>query len=105
MHLEILKPEQKKIFKKLKIFTLGTSVTLKDYVDLYFILKEKLMTLEAIISGCEKKYGDKFNGRLFLEQLVSVFEAEDAKIEFLKKPVDRGEMQSFFEKEIKKIKL
>jgi len=89
----------------MKAFTLGMRITLKDYLDLYFILKEKIISLDEIIKGCEKKYKEEFNGRLFLEQLISVEEAEEARIGFLKQSVSRKEMQEFFEKEVDKINI
>ena len=89
----------------MKAFTLGMRISLKDYVDLYFILKEKVMTLQEILNGCEKKYKSEFNGRLFLEQLISVEESEENKIEFLRNPVTKKQMRKFFEKEIAKIKI
>ncbi len=88
-----------------KAYTVGRRITLKDYIDLYFILKEKFVSLLKIISICKKKYKDEFNERLFLEQLVSLEEAEEVPIEFLRKPVSKKEMLKFFEKEIKKIKI
>lgn len=92
----------------MKAFTLGRRATLKDYVDLYFILNEKIMSLDEIIRGCEKKYKEEFNARLFLEELTYLEDREEVKemrIEFLKKPVTRTQMRKFFEKEIAKIKL
>lgn len=89
----------------MKAFTLGMRITLKDYIDLYFILKEKIISLDGIIQGCEQKYKGEFNGRLFLEQLISVEEAEKAKIEFLGQPVSQKEMQEFFEREVDKINI
>jgi len=88
----------------MKASTLGMRITLKDYVDLYFVLKEGIINLKEIINGCEKKYQEEFNGRLFLEQLISVKEAEEVRIEFLKKAVTQKEMQEFFEREVKKYK-
>ncbi|MDO8559139.1 MAG: nucleotidyl transferase AbiEii/AbiGii toxin family protein [bacterium] len=88
-----------------KAYTIGRRITFKDYVDLYFVLREKLVSLQKIITICEKKYKDEFNERLFLEQLISVEEAEEAPMEFLKKPVSKGEMAEFFKGEIKKLKI
>jgi hypothetical protein len=105
MHQEMLKPEQRKIFEKVRKFSEGKRMTLKDYVDLYFILKKRIISLREIIKGCEKKYKKEFNGRLFLEQLISVEEAEEVKIEFLGQSVSRKEMQEFFEKEVDKINI
>lgn len=41
----------------------------KDYVDMYFLLKEKF-TPEQIIFKAEKLFGDNFNGKLFCMQLT-----------------------------------
>jgi len=89
----------------MKASTLGMRITLKDYVDFYYILKDKIISLEGIIKGCEKKYKDEFNGRLFIEQLISVDETDKVKIEFLKNKVSRKQMQELFEQEVRKIKV
>ena len=91
----------------MKASTLGGRARSKDYVDLYFILKKKIISLSEIIDNCDKKYGDEFNGRLFLEQLT-YFEdisSNKIKIEFLKEKISAEQMQKFFEKEISKLKL
>ena len=89
----------------MKSSTIGSRASLKDYVDLYFILKNKKITIEDIIEGCKKKYKTEFNDRLFLEELTYIRDVKDAKIEFLKKKVDKSEIEIFFEEEIKKIKI
>ena len=78
---------------------------LKDYVDLYFFVKEKVGTLEEVITLCEEKYGDEFNRRLFLEQLVYSRDIEEAEIHFLKEKIGKSEIENFFEEEIKKLKI
>lgn len=88
-----------------KAYTIGRRGTLKDYVDLYFILKNKKKGLDVIIKTAEKKYGDYFNSRLFLEQLIYLNDIEDTDILFLGKKVIRKELEFFFKREIKKIKL
>lgn len=89
----------------MKAFALGGRATLKDYVDLYFVLKGRVATLEEIIVLCEKKYGDEFNRRLCLEQLVYSKDVEETEIQFLKKKVGKLEIEKFFEGEIKKLKI
>lgn len=88
-----------------KAYNLGRRLAFKDYIDLYFILKEKFASLSKIINFSKKKYKEKFNERLFLEQLISLKEVEETPIEFLKEKVSKDELKSFFEKEIKKLKL
>lgn len=89
----------------MKVYALGRRATLKDYVDLYFIFKEKVTSLEKIIKFCEKKYGQEFNPRLFLEQLIYSKDIEEMEIQFLKEGVNKLEIEKFFEKEIQKIEI
>ncbi len=88
-----------------KAYSIGRRGVLKDYVDLYFIISKKEATLEEIIKISEKKYGDIFNARLFLEQLIDVKNVEDTDIVFLKEKVNKKTLELFFEKEIGKLKL
>lgn len=112
----ILKPLEFKGVKLLQIaeiaamkaYTLNYRGTLKDYIDLYFILKDKHATLERIKKIAEKKYGNEFNFRLLLEQLIyltDIKKEERKEIEFLKKEVNEEELKEFFEKETAKINL
>lgn len=89
----------------MKAFAIGQRGTLKDYVDLYFILKEGHTTLKEIKRLAEEKYKDEFNFRLFLEQIVYLEDVKTEKTEFLKEKVTKDELQKFFEKEIKKLKM
>jgi len=89
----------------MKAFAVGQRGTLKDYVDLYFILKNGHITIEMIKTFAEKKYKNEFNFRLFLEQLVYFEDIKLEKIEFLKRTVTREEMAKFFAGEIKKLRL
>ncbi|MEK7629305.1 MAG: nucleotidyl transferase AbiEii/AbiGii toxin family protein [Patescibacteria group bacterium] len=87
-----------------KAYTIGRRGSFKDYVDLYFAVKEKIIGLDGIIKQADKKYGGYFNGRLFLEQLVYLNDIEDTEIIFLKETVDKNNLEEFFVAEIKKIK-
>jgi len=88
-----------------KAYTLGRRATFKDYVDLYFLFKENYIGLSETIKLAEKKYGDGFNARLFLEQLVYLEDVSEMNIAFLEKHIKREEMEEFFMQEIQKIKL
>lgn len=89
----------------MKAYTLGRRATLKDYIDLYFVLKKRHITIEEIIKFAKKKYKDEFDPRLFLEQLIFLKDVKSMKIEFLKEKVTKNQLQKFFEEEIKKVKL
>lgn len=88
-----------------KAYTIGRRGSYKDYVDLYFILKETHATLEEIIGLSQRKYQSSFHARLFLEQLIFLEDVQEEKIRFLGKGVGREELSAFFGGEIKKIKL
>lgn len=87
----------------MKTYAPGRRATMKDYVDLYFILKA--YSLEELISLCERKYGDGFNKRLFLEQLIYLEDIEEVEIRFLKEKVKKNELMGFFEKKTEEIRL
>jgi len=84
----------------MKAFSIGRRLSYKDYVDWYFILKEKHVDLPDIIGFCEKKFGNDFNDRLFLGQLVSLEDIPEQKINFLRNAVEREEIQEFLTKTV-----
>lgn len=88
-----------------KAYALGRRATYKDYVDLYFIVSERHCSIEQIISTAKSRYKGEFNGRLFLEQLIYLKDIEETPIRFLKKSVTKNEIEFFFRKEVKKVKL
>lgn len=88
-----------------KAYTLGRRATFKDYVDLYFLLEEHHVGLDEILGLAKKKYGDEFDARLFLEQLVYFEDVSEMDITFLKESIRRDKMELFFAQEIQKIEL
>jgi len=89
----------------MKAFAVGQRGTLKDYVDLYFILEKKRANLSEIKKLAEEKYKKEFNFRLFLEQLVYLEDIKIEQIEFTKEEIAKEQLQEFFQKEIQKLKL
>jgi len=88
-----------------KAYTIGRRGSYKDYVDLYFILSEGHASLDETIELAERKYGTEINPRLFLEQLIYLGDVKDIEVLFLKKPTSKKEIESFFEEEVRKVKL
>ncbi|WP_050043527.1 nucleotidyl transferase AbiEii/AbiGii toxin family protein [Bradyrhizobium sp. LTSPM299] len=84
-----------------KAYTIGRRGSYKDYVDLYFVLAEGHTTLPEIITNAEKKFGDQFNARLFLEQLVYLGDVQDTEIQFLKEVITPKRLLAFFEDRIR----
>jgi hypothetical protein len=85
-----------------KAYTIGRRGSYKDYVDLYYVLAERHTTLLEIIANAEKKFGDAFNARQFLEQLVYLGDVEDTEIQFIKEIVTPRQLLAFFEDRIRK---
>ncbi len=81
----------------MKAYALGRRQSLKDYVDLYVILLKKLTPLGVIIEDAKQKYGEAFNDRLFLEQLLYTDDLEEEPILWLTGSVSKEGMREFFE--------
>lgn len=88
-----------------KAYSIGRRGSLKDYVDLCFGIASGTVNISAIIKLAEEKYGEVFNGRLFLEQLLYMDDVED--VEIISKAENvlyhKDDLRVFFEREIGKI--
>ena len=89
-----------------KAYTIGRRGSYKDYVDLYFLLSEKMIILEEILELAKKKYGVEFNGRLFLEQIAYLDDIMDTEIVLLRGgQLDKTLLENFFAERIKGLTL
>jgi len=79
----------------MKAYSLGRRSKWKDYVDLYFILKD-YFTLKEISRKAKEIFGGGFNERLFREQLC-YFEGIDFSetIEYVKESTDEKVIKEF----------
>ena len=80
----------------MKAYALGRRAKWKDYVDLYFVLKN-VCSLNELIDNTRKLYGELFSQKLFREQL-SYFEDIDysEKIDYLSgHHIDDDEIRKF----------
>lgn len=86
----------------MKAYALGRRATIRDYLDLYYLLKPGIVTLAGIIENANRKYiinGENiFSARLFLEQLVYMDDLEDRDIlpSLLFSPLSVKEMETCF---------
>lgn len=87
-----------------KAYTIGRRGSLKDYIDMFFVLSDGYASIEQIVKLAEKKYGNEFNSRLFLEQLIYLDDVEKVPIVFLRNSVGKDEIENFFEDQVKKLK-
>ena len=88
---------------RLEELVLGRRPKWRDYVDLYFLLKDHVL-LEDLINISQKKFGSDFSEKLFLEQLVFWDDVIDYGIEFLGTKVPKEKIKKFLEEEVRKYK-
>lgn len=86
-----------------KAYTIGRRGEFKDYIDLYFGLSQSHISLQDLIALAARKYGDGFNDRLFLEQLVYLDDIEVVEIRMTNSQVPtKGELVEYFSDLIQK---
>jgi len=88
-----------------KSYALNRRASWRDYIDLYFVLKNKKASLKGIIKKSEKVYGEIFAEKLFLTQLVytkDIDKREVAETKFLKEKVTLREVEKYFQREVDK---
>jgi len=87
-----------------KAYTVGRRAVWRDYVDLFFVLKQKIVDIFELVKLGEKKFGVEFNSKLFLEQLIYFEDIEISKISFVKEEPSVLEIQHFLKQQVKKFK-
>ncbi len=90
-----------------KAYALNRRGVWRDYLDLYFIVKNELADLKQIISNGEKIYEGLFNAKLFLGQLVYVkdLSKEDVKnVNLIGCSVTDKDIMDFFKVKILELK-
>ena|ERR1051326_8316063 len=87
----------------MKAFSIGKRLSYKDYVDWYFLIRDRHVSLTKVIELAEKKFGPDFNDRLFLGQLSSLEDIPVQKIEFLREGVDRATIQAALQAAVKEL--
>lgn len=83
-------------------YTIGRRAQYRDYVDLFFLMKEKKITIDWIIKNAVKKFESEFPKKIFLEQIVYFKDLKIFPVEFLREKYTPGEIKSFFEKVVEK---
>lgn len=85
-----------------KAHTIGRRAMWRDYVDFFFLLKERVLTIRKIVELAKRKFGGEFNEALFLQQLSYFGDLRETKIDFIKKTNSSSEIKFFLEKEVEK---
>ncbi|MBU1132238.1 nucleotidyl transferase AbiEii/AbiGii toxin family protein [Patescibacteria group bacterium] len=89
-----------------KAYALNRRGSWRDYVDLYFIMQNKLADLQSIIDNGNKVYGELFSPKLFLGQLVyldDIRKEERDSINFVSGNISEKKIKEYFESAVKLI--
>lgn len=85
-----------------KAATIGRRNVWRDYVDFFFLLKEKHLTLDQIITDAQKRFGKEFSPKLFLQQLSFTGDIKDFSIMLLGPMYSPEEIKHFLTEEVKR---
>lgn len=86
-----------------KAYALSRRNSWRDYLDLYVILKERLTSLNDIVKKAQEAYGEVFNEKLFLAQLVYTEDISPKEVEetqLFSEKAEISDVKAFFQKEI-----
>ena len=79
----------------MKTYALGGRAKWKDYVDLYFVLKD-YYNLKKISSRAAEIFGNSFNGKLFREQLCYFDDIDySEKVEYVGEEIEEIKIKEF----------
>ncbi|GAB4219526.1 MAG: nucleotidyl transferase AbiEii/AbiGii toxin family protein [Candidatus Microgenomates bacterium] len=84
-----------------KAMTIGRRAVWRDYIDIFYLIKEKQISLKKIILLAKKKFKREFVETQFLEQLVYFDDLQIAPINFINKSYSEKEIKSFLKKKVK----
>lgn len=81
-----------------KAYAIGRRKTWRDYADVYWALKNNIITLDKLIDVAKNKFKNVFSDKLFLEQLVYFDDIEDQVIDWIGEKVDNDKIKFFLRK-------
>lgn len=80
-----------------KAITIGRRAVWRDYIDVFYLLKNKHVDLERIIRLAGEKFKGEFISTQFLEQLRYFDDVKIVPIEFVEKKYSNGEIKSYLQ--------
>ncbi len=83
-----------------KAYTVGRRGVWRDYVDVFFVLRDHL-SLATVIADATKKFDGVFSEKLFLEQLVYFADITSYQIEFIEDSISTSDIKKFFITEVR----
>ena len=84
-----------------KAETIGRRAVWRDYVDIFFLLKKNIITLEKIMKLAKRKFQGEFVETQFLQQLPYFTDLIVTPMEYINKQYNEQEIKSFLEKQVR----
>lgn len=84
-----------------KAYTIGRRGTWRDYVDLYFLLKDEVVILDQTMKEAKLRFKAEFDPRRFLDQLTYTQDLGDFNIQFVRDPATPAEVSRFLASRVK----
>ena len=85
-----------------KAYAIGRRGVWRDYVDLFYLLKNGLK-FEKVVRDAQKRFGGTFSEKLFFEQLTYFGDISDFTIEYIGEEHTISEIQGYFRQLVKKL--
>lgn len=85
-----------------KAITLGRRAMWRDYIDIFYLLKKKILTLSQLAELAKKKFGNEFNEVLFLQQLSYFGDVKAMPIDFIDETFSDKEIVTFLTADVTK---
>ncbi len=83
-----------------KAQTIGRRAVWRDYVDVYYLLKNKYVDFDKIIKMAHEKFKGEFVSTQFLEQLRYFDDVKSVPIEFIGKKYTDDEIKSYLQQSV-----
>jgi predicted nucleotidyltransferase component of viral defense system len=83
-----------------KAYAIGRRKTWRDYADVYWALKNNIITLDNLVDIAKNKFKNVFSDKLFLEQLVYFDDVEDRVVDWIGEKVKNDEIKDFLRKTV-----
>ena len=83
-----------------KAHTIGRRATWRDYFDLFYILKNRLYTIDEIEINAKKKFGVEFSFEHFLSQLTYYDDLTEFNLKFVDHSYSKNDIKDFLIEEV-----
>jgi len=85
-----------------KALTLGRRNVWRDYIDFFFLIKDGHVPLDRLIADAQRRFGNEFSPKLFLEQLSYTGDVKDFTVTFVGHSYSPEEVTVYLTEEVRR---